>query len=132
MAPLGVGDSLGLPDPLPPNHADEFQDFLDFTSCAADDADSKPTTPDLVSSSSTNPSPESAADPVDAGHSSTGVLSDSTKSVNFKLEDTDEGDPFRLGGWKEIDGGQSAYYQSNKWDWDTPMGSQEQSWAVGS
>jgi hypothetical protein len=129
MAPLGFGDTLGLQDPSLPPHADEFQDFLDFTSCATDDVDSKPTTPDLVSSSSTNPSPESASDAADAGHSTTGFLSDGAKSVNFKSEDMDE-DPCRLGGLGEIDGGQAVYHQSQLWNWGAiPV---QSSWAIGS
>jgi hypothetical protein len=48
MAPLGFGDTLGLQDPSLPPHADEFEDFLDFTQCTAGDVDSMPTTPDVM------------------------------------------------------------------------------------
>lgn len=46
------------------SNADEFQDYFDCT-CASDE-DFKPATPNLVSPSSTNPSPESASGPADA------------------------------------------------------------------
>jgi len=127
MGPLGLSDTMGLRDPSPsPNNADEFQDFLDFTSCAADDDSSKPTTPDLVASSSTNPSPESASDPADAGHATGSTLSDSGKLTGCKIEeDVDESGRLRLGAWKEIDGGEGAFYQSDKWSWEGSMNTVE-------
>jgi hypothetical protein len=103
---------------------------LDFTSCAADDDYSNPATPDLVASSSTNPSPESASDPADAaGHVAVGASSDAVKFANLKTEDSYDPDILRLGVWKEIDGGESAYYQSDKWIWDGPMPVLDQPWA---
>jgi hypothetical protein len=137
MAPLGMGDVIGRPSSpsslLPTADEFQFKDFLDFTSCAADDDYSKPTTPDLVASSSTNPSPESAADPADsAGHAPTGVSSDAAKLANLKIEDSYDSDPLRLGVWKEIDGGESAYYQSDKWNWDGPTQVLDHPWAFTS
>jgi hypothetical protein len=133
MAPLGMGDVAGPPSSLLPA-ADEFQfkDFLDFTSCAADEDYSKPATPDLVASSSTNPSPESASDPADAaGQAATTHTADATKLANFKVEDSYDLD-LRLGVWKEIDGGESSYYQSDKWIWEGPMPALDQPWAFTS
>jgi hypothetical protein len=130
MAPLGMGDVTGPPSSILPA-ADEFQfkDFLDFTSCAADEDYSKPATPDLVASSSTNPSPESASDPADAaGQAATSHTADTNKLANFKIEDSYDLD-LRLGAWKEIDGGESSYYQSDKWIWEGPMPALDQPWA---
>jgi len=137
MASLGLGDVAGRassPSSLLPA-ADEFQfkDFLDFTSCAADEDYSKPATPDLIASSSTNPSPESMSDPADvAGHAATGPSSDDAKLVNFKIEDSYDSDLLRLGVWKEIDGGESAYYQPDKWIWEGTMPVLDQPWAFAS
>lgn len=134
MASLTMGNVVGRPSSPSSLLAstDEFQDFLDFTSCAADDDYSKPATPDLVVSSSTNPSPESASDSADAaGHAAAGA-SAATKLANFKIEDSYDSDPLRLGVWKEIDGGESAYYQSDKWNWDGPMPVLDQPWAFAS
>jgi len=133
MASLSMSDVVGRPSSptsgLAPA-ADEFQfkDFLDFTSCAADDDYSKPATPDLIVSSSTNPSPESASDAVDAA----GTSSDTTKLPSFKLESSYDSDLLRLGVWKEIDGGESTYYQSDKWDWEGAMPILDQPWAFAS
>lgn len=131
MAPLGLGDASQPSNPLPA--ADEFQDFLDFTSCAAEDPldPSKPATPDLISSSSTNPSPESATDAADAAGLS--AASDNARLANLKSDsDLYDPDPLRLGVWREIDGGESAYYQSDKWNWEGPMQALEQPWAFAS
>jgi hypothetical protein len=129
MAPLGMGDVAGPTSSLLPA-VDEFQfkDFLDFTSCAADEDFSKPATPDLVASSSTNPSPESASDPADAAQAAAGHTADAARLANFKIEDSYDSD-LRLGVWKEIDGGESAYYQSDKWIWEGPMPALDQPWA---
>jgi hypothetical protein len=131
---LSMGDVVGRPSSpsslMPAVDEFQFKDFLDFTSCAADEDYSKPGTPDLVASSSTNLSPESASDPSDvAGHAATGTSLDTTKLANFKLEDSYDSDLLRLGVWKEIDGGESAYYQSDKWSWEGPMPVLDQPWA---
>ena len=128
IAPLGLSDTLQPSNLLPA--ADEFQDFLDFTSCAAEDPldRSKPATPDLISSSSTNPSPESASDSADAAGLS--AASDSARLANLKSDsDPYDLDSLHLSVWREIDGGESAYYQSDKWTWEGPMPALEQPWA---
>lgn len=102
---------------------DEFVEFFDFSSYAAheeDDTGSKANTPELISSSSTNPSPESGSEADPAHHA--------TMQSEIKMEEFS--DPLRLGTLKEIDGGESAYYQSNEWRWDTAMNTQEQPWAI--
>lgn len=121
----------GLPDSLlasssstkPP--ADEFVEFFDFSSFGTldddDDNGSKAPTPELLSSSSTNPSPESGSE-ADAAHH---ALLSSTETKTEELPDL-----LRLGPWKEVDGGESAYYQSGDWKWDSPMPTLEQPWAI--
>ncbi|ESK82159.1 hypothetical protein Moror_14483 [Moniliophthora roreri MCA 2997] len=106
----------------PPSVKDEFVEYFDFSSFSAaeDDNGSKADTPDLVSSSSTNPSPESVHDADPALHAT--LLNDA------KLEELS--DPLRLGTLKEIDGGESAYYQSHEWKWDAPMTTLDQPWAI--
>ncbi|THV03176.1 hypothetical protein K435DRAFT_852065 [Dendrothele bispora CBS 962.96] len=100
-----------------PSLLDDFGQYFDFKSYGEDDeSESKVNTPDLIPSS-TNPSPESEADP--SHHVS---LSD------VKLEDLPN--PLHLGTLKEIDGGESAYYQSNDWKWDGPMPTTDQPWAT--
>ncbi|KAJ4479972.1 hypothetical protein J3R30DRAFT_2560687 [Lentinula aciculospora] len=99
------------------NDLTEFFDFSLFTN--EDEDESKVGTPDLVSSSSTNPSPESQAD-ADPAHHATAML-------DVKQE---EYDPLRLGTLKEIDGGESSYYQSTDWKWDGHMATLEQPWAI--
>ncbi|KAG5641821.1 hypothetical protein DXG03_004140 [Asterophora parasitica] len=105
--------------------ADEFVEFFDFSSFGTldddNDDDSKAPTPELVSSSSTNPSPESGSEADTAHH----ALLSSTESKTEELPDL-----LRLGPWKEIDGGESAYYQSGDWKWDSSMPTQEQPWAI--
>jgi hypothetical protein len=125
MSSLGLGESLGLRQSSPPSKppADEFVEFFDFSSFGTlddYDAGSKAPTPDLVSSSSTNPSPESGSE-VDVTGQAT---------IDLKTEDSDLSDPLRLGQWKEIDGGESAYYQSDHWKWDSPMPTVEPPWAI--
>ena len=105
------------PGPL----ADAFDEFIDFSYVTAEDEDSK--TPDLISSSSTNPSPESNHE-AEAGHH---LLTSSSSTLDIKAEDSDL---VRLGTWKEIDGGESAYYQTTEWKYDSPMTSLDQPWAI--
>ncbi|KAJ8072655.1 hypothetical protein PM082_016214 [Marasmius tenuissimus] len=114
------GSGAGSSSPVKEEY--ELSELFDFSSYAAheDDAGSKANTPDLVSSSSTNPSPESGSETDPAHHAS--VLSES------KLEEFS--DPLRLGGLKEIDGGESAFFQSNEWKWDAPMTTLDQPWAI--
>ncbi|KAK7032988.1 ARID domain-containing protein [Favolaschia claudopus] len=124
MASLGLGSDGGLSqDGGPPPQMDEFVEFFDFSSFGTldeDDAGSKAVTPDLISSSSTNPSPESNNSEVDAAHQ---ALPSDVKSEDFA-------DHLRLGVFKEVDGGESAYYQSGQWKWDGPMQSLDQPWAI--
>jgi hypothetical protein len=125
MSSHGLGESSRMQTSSPPPAnppIDEFVEFFDFSSFGTmddDDDGSKAPTPDLLSSSSTNPSPESGSE-ADAAHHA--LLA----STDIKTEDTP--DPLRLGTWKEIDGGESAYYQSSDWKWDSPMPTQE--WAI--
>jgi hypothetical protein len=117
----GAGESNGTRElelaagPL----ADAFDEFIDF-SFVVDDEDSK--TPDLVSSSSTNPSPESNHD-AEAGHH----LSSST-STDIKTENTS--DLLRLGMWREIDNGEATYHQTSEWKWDSSMLTLDMPWAI--
>jgi len=118
---LGLSEVGGSMDAstsqLPPHDLTEFFDFSLFPN--EDEYESKVGTPDLISSSSTNPSPESQAD-ADPAHHATALL-------DIKQE---EYDPLRLGTLKEIDGGESAYYQSTDWKWDGQMTTLEQPWAI--
>ncbi|KAJ7274552.1 hypothetical protein B0H12DRAFT_1228260 [Mycena haematopus] len=124
MSSLGMGgDGSISQDGGPPPHVDEFVEFFDFSSFETldeDDGGSKAVTPDLMSSSSTNPSPESNNSEVDAAHQ---VQTSDVKSEDFT-------DHLRLGVWKEVDGGESAYFQSGQWKWDSPMQSLDQPWAI--
>lgn len=129
-----LGDTttgLGLSASPPPSHVSSGLDgfeFFDFTSYSAleGDSDSKAATPDLVTVSSTNPSPGSGSE-TDMSHAPSGAA-DTAKIVDPKVDDMGDGSDFlRLGPWKEIDGGESAYYQNTEWKWDTAM--PEQTWA---
>ncbi|KAF7970492.1 hypothetical protein HWV62_23801 [Athelia sp. TMB] len=91
----GFIPDMGASDASAPN-ADEFQDYFDFTTCAPDE-DSKPATPDLLSSSSTNPSPESASDPADPA-----TAAGDNRHANLKVEQSYEPDSLRLGAWQEV------------------------------
>ena len=108
-----------------PNAVDEFIEFFDFTSydaLADDDSGSKAPTPELVPSSSANPSPESGSEADAVGHS---------LNVDLKIGDfLDLSDPLRLGPWKEIDGGEAAYHLQPDWKWDSSMPISDQPWAV--
>ena len=117
MPDLGTGrEASPMADPI-------FEQFIDFSFGTIDDDDSKAPTPDLISSSSTNTSPESnhEADPLH--HTLT-----STSSSELETEDTS--DLLRLGPWKEIDGGEASYYHPTEWKWEGPMSTIEQPWAI--
>ncbi|KAJ3481195.1 hypothetical protein NLI96_g7829 [Meripilus lineatus] len=123
-------------------------EYFDFSSFGAldDDHESKAATPDLVPTSSTNPSPSSGSE-ADAAHgsSSTAHLShgsssvtngassavaDVAKVVDPMRTEEDPFDPTRLGTFQEVDGGESAYYADfGNWKWDGPMGGPESGWA---
>lgn len=125
----GAGDAGPPPTALSPHMGPandaflEFIDFSSFTTLEDEDNDSKATTPDLVHSSETNYSPESAAE---------GDLLGSTGSPDKnKIEEPgDRSDPLRLGSLKEIDGGESAYYQVDNWKWEGSMHTLDQPWAI--
>lgn len=100
--------------------SDEFGDFFDFSSY---DTFSKATTPDLVPTSSTNTSPESASDgpahtplAVDAGFGDEGLNGSS--------------DIRKLGLWSEIDGGEGVLYQQDNWKWGGQMPTMDPAWAI--
>ncbi|KAF8905010.1 hypothetical protein CPB84DRAFT_1845101 [Gymnopilus junonius] len=127
-----VGESSGvaLKEATPPPAAmtDAFDEFFDFSLGTAedDDSNSKAPTPDLVSSSSTNPSPESNHES-DLSHH---IFSSSGSSSTADIKTEEPMDPLRLGPWKNIDGGEGAYYQTHEWKWDSPMPSLDQPWAI--
>ena len=107
---------------------DSFDEFFDFSFGTVDDDEnnSKAPTPDLVSSSSTNPSPESNHEVDAANH---GLSSSSLSAMEIKTEE--QPDHLRLGTWKEIDHGEATYYNpTTEWKWDSPMPSHEQPWAI--
>jgi len=123
-APVGIGGESSSNRDLDaaPTLGDPFDEFFDFSFGTVEDEESK--TPDLVSSSSTNPSPESNYD--ESGHHL--LASASSSTIDVKTEDFS--DPLRLGTWKEIDGGEAAYFQTTEWKYDSPMTSFEQPWAI--
>jgi len=117
---LSFGDVVGRDSPLPSTaFKDAFEEFIDYSCGQPDGPLDDEHTPDLVSSS-TNPSPESNADGENSHNARTSVS-------DIKKEDYHD---LRLGLWKELDGGESAYYQPFEWKWDSPMPVLEQSWAV--
>ncbi|KIK62385.1 hypothetical protein GYMLUDRAFT_41817 [Collybiopsis luxurians FD-317 M1] len=121
---LGLGDVGSALDAsastsAPPASSD-FTEFFDFSLFPnEDESESKMGTPDLISSSSTNPSPESQAD-ADPANSA-------AASLDVKQEKVD---PLRLSSLKEIDGGESTFYQSTEWKWDGHMPTLEAPWAI--
>jgi len=119
----GGEPSSGREPDAAPTLGDPFEEFFDFNFGTVEDEDSK--TPDLVSSSSTNPSPESNHDGETGHHLMT---SGSSSTIEIKTEDVS--DPLRLGTWKEIDGGEAAYFQTTEWKYDSPMTSYDQPWAI--
>ncbi|KAF8962698.1 hypothetical protein BDZ97DRAFT_1823569 [Flammula alnicola] len=121
---MGESSTAREPTPQPDSMMDSFDQFFDFSFGTVEDEDSKAPTPDLVSSSSTNPSPESNHE-ADASHH---TLPSASSSTDIKSEEPS--DPLRLGPWKDIDGGEAAYYQTNEWKWDSPMPSLDQPWAI--
>ena len=129
LSARGVGDAGPPPTALSPHMGPandaflEFLDFSSFTTLEDEDNDSKAPTPDLVPSSETNPSPESGSEGDSLG--STGSP-DKTKID----ESGDRSDPLRLGSLREIDGGESAYYQSGEWKWEGTMPTLDQPWAI--
>lgn len=126
----GESSGVALKEATPPPAAmtDAFDEFFDFSFGITEDDDnnSKAPTPDLVSSSSTNPSPESNHES-DVSHH---IFPSNSSSSTTDIKTEEPMDPLRLGPWKNIDGGEGAYYQTNEWKWDSPMPSLDQPWAV--
>jgi len=123
--PLGESSTAREPSPPAPP-MDSFDEFFDFSFGTDDENNSKAPTPDLVSSSSTNPSPESNHEVDAANH---GLSSSSSSALEIKTEE--QPDHLRLGTWKEIDHGEATYYNSTtEWKWDSPMPSHDQPWAI--
>jgi hypothetical protein len=123
---LGESSSSARESTPPPGGSmAELDEFFDFSFGTVEDEDSKAPTPDLVSSSSTNPSPESNHE-LEAPHHT--LSSSSSSTVDVKTEELSN--PPRLGMWKDVDGGEAAYYQPNEWKWDSPMASFDPAWAI--
>jgi len=100
--------------------SDEFGDFFDFSSY---DTFSKATTPDLVPTSSTNTSPESASD----GPAHTPLAVD----TGFGDDSLNGGSDIRkMGFWSEIDGGEGVLYQQDNWKWGGQMPTMDPAWAI--
>lgn len=129
LTPEASGSSPAAIPPPTTGDSDALIDYFDFSSFGTEAAEDMPVpaesssmkpppTPEL--SSSTNTSPESNAD-----HSEHPLQQSSTK-----IED-DISDPLRLGIFKEVDGGESAYWNSTAgWKWDGPMPSLDSPWAI--
>ena len=125
-----LGESSAREPSSPPAPLmDAFDEFFDFSFGTVDDDDennSKAPTPDLVSSSSTNPSPESNHEADAANHT---LSSSSSSAMDIKTEELP--DLLRLGTWKEIDHGEATYYNpTTEWKYDSPMPSHDQPWAI--
>lgn len=126
---LGESSTAREPSPPPAPLMDAFDEFFDFSLGTVDDDEnnSKAPTPDLISSSSTNPSPESNHEADAANH----TLSSSSSSSTTDIKTEELPDLLRLGPWKEIDHGEATYYnQTTEWKWDSPMPSHDQPWAI--
>lgn len=125
LAVHGPGDTGPPPTALSPHMGPandaflEFIDFSSFTDLGDEDSDSKAPTPDLVPSSEANPSPESGSEGDSLGSGS---------PDKAKIEESS--DPLRLGSLREIDGGESAYYQTDNWKWEGSMHTVDQPWAM--
>lgn len=121
---LGYGVS-GITPLSPTMPKEDFEQYFDFTlggTQDGDDDDSK--TPELTSSSSTtNPSPGS-----NSGNEATTEGGAGPAVVEPKTEDSS--DLTRLSFFKEIDGGESAFYQPTEFKWDISMPSLDQPWAI--
>jgi hypothetical protein len=128
LAPFGLGDSGQ--DPLASSSSvvqpmDEFHQFFDFSSYQEDNA----ATPALTSSS-TNLSPASAPEADSSHHGSTSApdtaaIADPKKEQQFDLSSS-----LQLGIFREIDRGESAYYQPPELKWDGPPPELESPWAI--
>jgi hypothetical protein len=125
---LGESSTARETSPPPAPLMDAFDEFFDFSlgTVEDDENNSKAPTPDLVSSSSTNPSPESNHE---ADVANQALSSSSLSAMDIKTEELP--DLLRLGTWKEIDHGEATYYNPPaEWKWDSPMPSHDQPWAI--
>lgn len=124
-----IGGPLSeLSPPAAPNDAFlEFHEFIDYSrfTTLEDEEDSKAPTPELVTSSSTNPSPQSNPD---ADQSQVALSPGKTKIEEPR--ESNHLDLLHMGSFKEIDGGESAYYQPSDWKWEGTMPTLEQPWAI--
>jgi len=121
---FGAGTSLDQ-SMLAGGIKDDLEQYFDFARLGGEEDDSK--TPELVSSSSTtNTSPGS-----NSGHdSNTEALGTSAVPLSSEVRNEELMDLTYLGLWKELDGGESASYQSNDWKWDGVMTSLDLPWSI--
>lgn len=121
---FGTGTSLDQ-SMLAGGIKDDLEQYFDFARLGGEEDDSK--TPELVSSSSTtNTSPGS-----NSGHDSNSeTVGTSAVSLSNEIKNEDLMDLTYLGLWKELDGGESASYQSNDWKWDGVMTSLDLPWSI--
>jgi hypothetical protein len=117
-------DDLSSFPPLepPPMMKDELEQYFDF-SLGGEDDDSK--TPELVSSSTTDTSPGSNSGNEPTSEGAATSISNETK----KDESLDFTQLTHLGLWSGVDGGESAYYQTPEWRFDSSMPTQDP-WAI--
>lgn len=125
---LGEGSTLRSSSPVAnTSSADAGLDsFFDFSSFGMmdDDAESEAPMPDLVTSA--NPSPGSDSE-ANIGHHPS--ISDIAKIADPKDNGLDGFDPLRLRAWREIDGGETSYYQAvDNFKWDGSMPTADQPW----
>lgn len=121
---FGTGTSLDQ-SMLAGGVKDDLEQYFDFARLGGEEDDSK--TPELVSSSSTtNTSPGS-----NSGHdSNTETVGTSAVLSSNEVKTEELMDLTYLGLWKELDGGESASYQSNDWKWDGVMTSLDLPWSI--
>lgn len=129
----GPPDAVAGQDPpasIPTDGFDQFFDFSSFGHIDEDETTSKVATPDLISSGTastkTSPGSGSEADTTQQSHLS-GLIGSSSGST-VKTEDLPS--MLRLGPWKELDGGESTYFQPAEFKWDNPMPVLDQSWSI--
>lgn len=116
--------------PKPSDNALDLLDFFDFSQCEPDEpvaSTSKIDTPDLVHASSTNPSPESAAETPGREN---GVIASSRAKDAIKIEDIGVPNPLALSVWAEIKGGEPAYFDHPSYKWEGDMQVLDVPWAM--
>lgn len=129
---FGALGDVGTADPSANNSSLgdglEFFDFNSYSSAFDDDTGSKAVTPDLLQTTSTNPSPRSGSE---TDHVQASNVPDTATIVEPKAHDGAVMiDPLRLGIWKEIDGAGSYHSHGDDWKWDGHMPSSDMSWAI--